>query len=245
MLECPSYRHVAPASGRASGPWPFGWRAWIVFAAGGITGCFPEQTLSSYTAGTGDAPSVVSTTSENRPDSGLPEPSQDPGNEGVDGPLEVPDAAVPAPPAVDAALPRTLRCRPDCVCERAEDRDYMFCSAPVAFAVASQRCADAGGTLPSVDDPAQNQHLTERMQAVAVDDFWLSGTDVDVEGVWRWFDGRVFFGPSATALDGGVPYAPWEPGQPNDVNDEDCMRSIEGVWRDLDCADEIAYACQG
>jgi len=87
--------------------------------------------------------------------------------------------------------------------------------------------------------------LTERMQAVAVDDFWLSGTDAEVEGVWRWSDGRVFFGPSAAPVDGGAPYAPWEPGQPNDVNGEDCMRSTAGVWRDLDCTDEIAYACQG
>jgi hypothetical protein len=160
-------------------------------------------------------------------------------------PVDVADAAVPAAPAIDAALPRTLRCRADCVCERGEDRDFMFCSASVAFAVASERCAEAGGTLPSVDDPAQNRWLTERMQSFNVDDFWLSGTDADAEGVWRWSDGRVFYGPSATAPDGGAPYAPWEPGQPNDVNGEDCMRSTEGIWRDLDCADEIAYACQG
>ena len=61
------------------------------------------------------------------------------------------------------------------------------------------------------------------------------GTDSEDKGIWRWRDGRVFFD---VAADAGAPrtYAPWEEGQPNDLNGEDCMRSSGGVWRDLDCS---------
>ena len=82
------------------------------------------------------------------------------------------------------------------------------------------------------------------MAEIDADDFWLSGTDTEDEGVWRWSDGRVFFDIDA---DGGAlpSFAPWDEGQPNDLNGEDCMRSTGGVWRDLDCSDAIAFVCQG
>ena len=85
--------------------------------------------------------------------------------------------------------------------------------------------------------------LTSRMTELAADDFWLSGTDLEDEGVWRWSDGRIFFDAGA---DAGAPqaFAPWDAQQPNDLNGEDCMRSIGGVWRDLDCSEEIAFVCQ-
>jgi hypothetical protein len=81
------------------------------------------------------------------------------------------------------------------------------------------------------------------MTALGADDFWLSGTDLEDEGIWRWSDGRVFFDASADA-GSPRPYAPWDEGQPNDLDGEDCMRSTGGVWRDLDCSEQLAFVCQ-
>jgi Lectin C-type domain len=151
-----------------------------------------------------------------------------------------------ASPSVDAAPspnPR-LTCRDECVCESGVLGEFMFCSTAVSHDDAVAACSLAGGGLASVDDPTLNERLTARMAALEADDFWLSGTDLDDEGVWRWSDGRVFFDVGA---DAGAPrlYAPWDEEQPNDLNGEDCMRSTGGVWRDLDCSAEIAFVCQG
>jgi hypothetical protein len=118
----------------------------------------------------------------------------------------------------------------------------MFCAGAVTFADASELCADAGGALASIDGVELNDWLTEQMQARSADDFWLSGTDTEDEGIWRWADGRVFYPAPA---DAGESFAPWDAQQPNDLNGEDCMRSLEGVWRDLSCDLELGYVCQG
>jgi hypothetical protein len=198
----------------------------------GALGCFPEQTLSSYMNGAQSNSGIVAGPSSLE-DAG---PSVSDAGGGAVGVL---DAGVASD--VDAAPAPRLTCREACACEPRGELEFMFCAAPVARGVAVERCVQAGGSLVSVADEAQNAWLSERMQALEADDFWLSGTDTDTEGIWRWGDGRVFFGGDAGA---GL-YAPWDEGQPNDVNGEDCMRAIEGLWRDLDCAEEIAYVCQG
>jgi hypothetical protein len=200
-----------------------------------LAACLPERALSSYVGGTAPGPALGSPTGSNLPDAApAPVPEAAPET----------DAGVPAENAAvvqDAALPAALLCREECVCERRAEREFMFCDTAVVFDEALERCSAARGTLVSIDDEQQNTWLSERMQALEADDFWLSGTDAEVEGVWRWVDGRVFFGEGA---DGGAAFAPWDEEQPNDLNGEDCMRSTGGVWRDLDCADEIAFVCQ-
>jgi hypothetical protein len=204
--------------------------------AGLLTSCVPERTLSTYMTGGSSSPAIASTTSNNFPDAGA-------GEEGV-GPASLRDAPDAAPSA-DAALPNVLVCRDDCECERLDGRDFMFCGTVVTYDEAVVRCAAAGGELLSVEDEVHNDWLRERMLAAgAEDDFWLSGTDTEVEGVWRWQDGRVFFDQTS---DGGASaaYVPWDVDQPNDLNGEDCMRSTGGVWRDLNCESVLAFACQG
>jgi hypothetical protein len=73
--------------------------------------------------------------------------------------------------------------------------------------------------------------------------FLAVGDDLDDEGSWRWSDGRVFFDASADA-GSPRPHAPWDEGQPNDLDGEDCMRSTGRVWRDLDGSEQIAFVCQ-
>jgi hypothetical protein len=195
--------------------------------------CLPERSLASYGNGTPSAPTIASATPASPSDAGEP----------------VSFGAKKDVARFDAGLKEDgstgiLVCRDECACERRRDRDFMFCGTSVSYADAAARCASAGGTLANVDDPEQNAWLTERMQALARDDFWLSGTDEQDEGIWRWQDGRVFYDRTGDASSLGA-FAPWDGTQPNDLNGEDCMRSIDGTWRDLDCTEEIAYVCQG
>jgi lectin-like protein len=207
-------------------------RAWPALAVAAF-GCLPERALSSYMSeGDGDSsPPILA-----------PGPGVDAGGDASADAGARLDASVGATP-MDAAPPRALACREECVCEPRDGRDFMFCATLVSFAVGAERCAAAGGSLVSVEGPSLNDWLTQRMQAVAVDDFWLSGTDAATEGVWRWADGTIFFDLTSDA--GARGFAPWDAQQPNDLNGEDCMRSTAGVWRDLECADALAYACEG
>jgi hypothetical protein len=214
--------------GRSSRRWGFA----LPWCAAGLAACVPERPLSSYREPSQAGSGVGRTRGSSLPDAGAVAATES---------REPPDASV------DAAVPPTypgLMCRDECVCESGALGAFMFCSTAVSHDDAVAACSLAGGGLASVDDAVQNEWLTARMTALAADDFWLSGTDLDDEGVWRWSDGRVFFDVTADAA-APRPYAPWDEGQPNDLNGEDCMRSIGGVWRDLDCAGPIAFVCQG
>ena len=211
-------------------------------------GCLPERQLASYAEGnTVDSAPAANTSSVA---SSVP-PTDDPLGADSDDSLESgPRDAGVAPvesaggsePAVEPDAAPALVCRAECECERRGELDFMFCATSVSFAIAVERCAAAGGALASVDDAEQNAWLTQQMVARDADDFWLSGTDAEVEGVWRWADGRVFY---PAPEDAGASFAPWDDQQPNDLNGEDCMRSVGGLWRDLACTLELGYVCQG
>lgn len=205
-------------------------RLWFV---AGLLACVPERPLSSYREPSPAGADVNRTRGNSLPDASAVDTIEH--REPLDASSSVDAAPAPNP---------RLICRDECVCESSLLGAFMFCSTAVSHDDAVAACSLAGGALASVDDPVRNEWLTARMTALAADDFWLSGTDLDDEGVWRWSDGRVFFDVSA---DGGAPrpYAPWDEGQPNDLNGEDCMRSTGGVWRDLDCSSPIAFVCQG
>jgi hypothetical protein len=145
----------------------------------------------------------------------------------------------------DAAPTPRLACRPECQCELRDGQDFMFCGAPVTRALAATRCGNAGGALVSIEDAALNDWLSQRMGALGDDDYWTAGTDAEDEGVWRWGDEGPIFHDEAADAAAARGFAPWDEGQPNDVDGEDCLRSIDGLWRDLDCGDSIAYVCEG
>jgi hypothetical protein len=240
MLGRPTFRRVRAHARRGAA-----WSVSSAVLAFGIVspfewGCFPEQALSSYMDGARSNAAVVTGTNRNLVDAGTGAGAA-PRDAGSPSAVEPEASGEGETPDADAAPAPRLVCRDECVCEPQAALEFMFCAPPVTRAVAVERCAGAGGSLVSIDDEARNAWLSERMQALDADDFWLSGTDEDTEGVWLWGDGRVFYGGDAGV--GG--FVPWDEGQPNDVNDEDCMRAAAGVWRDLDCADEIAYVCQG
>jgi hypothetical protein len=221
----------------------------VLVVASGILACVPDRELSSYAAGRAVGNDSVASAAAPSPAPSPADPSLAAAAE-ADGPsLEASRDAggstrsdVASTREPDATPPEALACRSDCDCERRGEREFMFCASAVSFADAGELCADAGGALVSIDDAGLNDWLTQQMQARSADDFWLSGTDSEDEGVWRWADGSVFYPAPA---DAGESFAPWDTQQPNDLNGEDCMRSVGGVWRDLSCDLELAYVCQG
>lgn len=199
--------------------------------------CLPERDLGSYAAGVPlqvNAPAI----SVEREDAGTggDSPGAPHGPDAAAGPIEAGDAT--RPPA-----PSRLLCRQECECELRDGRDFMLCGAPASHALAADRCEGAGGTLVSIEGAAENEWLSQRMAALDSDDYWTSGTDAENEGVWRWADGRVFHDEAADAAS-ELGFAAWDEGQPNDFEGEDCLRAVDGLWRDLDCGEEIAYACE-
>jgi hypothetical protein len=211
----------------------------LAWGIAGAAACVPERPLSSYQEPEPTGADVSTTRASSLPDASVDDA-------GVLVEPAVSSPSIDASPGVDASMSPspTLICAEECVCESATFGEFMFCATAVSHEAAVAACSLAGGTLASIEDAEKNAWLTERMTALQADDFWLSGTDLEDEGLWRWSDGRVFFDASA---DAGTPrpYAAWGEEQPNDLNGEDCMRSSGAVWTDLDCSEQVAFVCQG
>ncbi|XP_052095904.1 uncharacterized protein LOC127731085 [Mytilus californianus] len=63
---------------------------------------------------------------------------------------------------------------------------------------------------------------------------WIGAHDQHSEGSWMWIDGSVVQGRESK----------WWPGEPNDLDGEDCVTaSVEG-WNDEGCGKNFNFACQ-
>jgi hypothetical protein len=196
-----------------------------------LASCLPTEDLSSYSAGRGRDASVIE--EPLTPDAGSASLPQ----------TDLGDASLEAGTAGPGAGPQPLACRAGCECELRAGRDFMLCpGATVARSAAEQDCIALGGSLVSVESDELNQWLTERMTQQDQSNYWTGGSDEASEGIWRWSDGRVFFEVGDAAAAPG--FTAWAMNQPNGGGMENCLRSIDGLWRDLDCGDLAAYACQ-
>ncbi len=196
-----------------------------------ISGCLPTQDLASYSAGRKtDASTVEELPAPDAGSTALPQ-------------TDFGDAAPQAGGAGPEAGPPRFICRSDCECELQGGRDFMLCpGAAVSRGAAEQNCEAAGGSLVSVESDELNQWLAERMTQQDQSNYWTGGSDEESEGDWLWSDGRAFFEAGDAAAAPG--FTAWAMNQPNGGGMENCLRSIDGLWRDLDCADAAAYACQ-
>lgn len=124
---------------------------------------------------------------------------------------------------------------PDCEEFAYEDRWFAACPYPRTFADAQAQCTAFGGTLPLIDDLAEN----ERLFAIAVESMgetwvWIGLNDVDREGSFAWVDGLE------------REFANWAGGEPNDWGGaEDCAHFYgDSSWNDIGCDNVLATLCE-
>jgi len=103
-------------------------------------------------------------------------------------------------------------------------------------------------TLTCVESPAEDLELQKRMAALAIDNIWLGGTDVQVEGTWIWLcDSKTFY-----VVEQSPPgYSGFLVNEPNNYNgNEDCLSLHLGKngaasgWNDVPCVNSYAYVCE-
>lgn len=134
--------------------------------------------------------------------------------------------------AVDEYSPRNTSCG-SCVYEITPTGVVQsYCTDQVTWDEAVQRCVDLGASLATLHDAAANDEV---FATTAGDNAWIGLSDTERENDWEWLDG--------SAMD----FLAWEPGQPNDLGDEDCghMRDAGPTWNDDECTNPHSYVCRG
>ncbi|KAJ8337083.1 hypothetical protein SKAU_G00383030 [Synaphobranchus kaupii] len=97
-------------------------------------------------------------------------------------------------------------------------------------------CQKLGGNLASVhteDDYSFLKDLVKKLDATAPS-FWIGMSDCQKEGTWMWSDGTR------------VDFTLWNPGEPNNVGEEDCVQGNwpnSNGWNDLSCGRDLGSVC--
>jgi hypothetical protein len=138
------------------------------------------------------------------------------------------------------------------VCEVPATKRYTFFAKKLAFDDASAHCKQQGGDLASIQSFDENEAV---LSACQNDRCWMGLNDKEVEGNWRWNDGKPM-GDRGNFLN-------WLPGEPSNTQytndpyfgttDEDCgyihgakynYQSKRGRWGDHPCAEKMAFVCE-
>ena len=89
-------------------------------------------------------------------------------------------------------------------------------------------CANMGGHLVTVTTAAENTFIYNLWPSG-----WIGLTDEVTEGVWRWVTGESYS------------YSSWNPGEPNNSNNEDYIQFVGGgKWNDLPNNQALPYVLE-
>ncbi|XP_062987739.1 mannose-binding protein-like [Elgaria multicarinata webbii] len=93
-------------------------------------------------------------------------------------------------------------------------------------------CANAGGALASPKNVNENTALKTIANRNSMYAF-LSINDIQTEGRFVYLNGAP------------VSYTNWKPGEPNDMNNEDCVvLLVDGIWNDISCEHKSLIICE-
>ncbi|XP_075778588.1 macrophage mannose receptor 1-like isoform X3 [Pelodiscus sinensis] len=110
---------------------------------------------------------------------------------------------------------------------------YIESSAMKSWAQASLECIRLGATLVSVEDLAESNFLTHRIQALEskTQGFW-TGMYRNVDGQWLWLDNTV------------VDFVNWNVKMPTES--EHCVEiaTSSGYWNNILCSSEKGFVCK-
>ena len=93
-------------------------------------------------------------------------------------------------------------------------------------------CQRNGGTLALVSNAAQAASLGALLRAVNYRSVFIGANDILTEGTF------------VAAAGAALPFTNFAPGEPNNVNNEDCVEAFQdGRWNDISCDSSITFAC--
>uniref|UniRef100_A0A182WE58 C-type lectin domain-containing protein n=1 Tax=Anopheles minimus TaxID=112268 RepID=A0A182WE58_9DIPT len=117
---------------------------------------------------------------------------------------------------------------------------YIAYKDQVNFFTAWQQCLLYGGKLASIETADQNALVLEAIKrSRGTGGWWISGTDIGLEGSWIWLSKNIPVGSN----NGYVNFAMGEP--TNSGTGENCLAIEQSpLWNDLPCEKLINYVCE-
>ncbi len=141
----------------------------------------------------------------------------------------------------NATCTQTL-CPAGCQCFNAGS-DFALCPAPATFGDAEVACGRHGMALASVGSTAEDQAIRTQATGAGVTNYWLGGTDLDVEGKWMWMDTTHFWSGAASGT--ALAYAHFAATAPGGGTALDCLHvGPNGSWTDAACTTAYPYVCK-
>ncbi len=123
-----------------------------------------------------------------------------------------------------------------CVGKTFLGRTYTFCNDYRTWTDARTFCVNQGGHLAAIRSAQLNTFLVNESGAIdSAHYWWVGGNDITTEGQWTWAGGVAWT------------YTNWQGGEPNNVNNEDCLqlwRFTGGTWNDGNCSQAHHYICE-
>ncbi len=128
-------------------------------------------------------------------------------------------------------------------------RRYALLRSSRTHARSAAACALLGMRLARIESRAEHDGLWANCDSMVT---WIGGSDVSVEGEWRWIDdGALFWRGDARATPVAGVFHSWGPDEPNnlvsDGNDEDCLSFWplhDGGWNDEPCERAYPAMCE-
>ncbi|XP_016075153.1 PREDICTED: C-type lectin domain family 17, member A [Miniopterus natalensis] len=112
-----------------------------------------------------------------------------------------------------------------------EGKCYYFSTNTKSWDEARKFCQENYSHLVIISSIAEQNFVSKAHRSPRV--HWLGLSDREHEGKWKWLDGSP------------VTLSFWEPEEPNNVNDEDCVSMNKGgTWNDLSCNKATYWICE-
>ncbi|XP_036271937.1 C-type lectin domain family 17, member A [Pipistrellus kuhlii] len=112
-----------------------------------------------------------------------------------------------------------------------EGKCYYFSPNTKPWDEARKFCQENYSHLVIISSIEEQNFVTKAHRSPRV--HWLGLSDREHEGNWKWLDGSP------------VTLSFWEPEEPNNMNDEDCVSMNKyGSWNDLSCSKATYWICE-
>ena len=109
---------------------------------------------------------------------------------------------------------------------------YQYSTTAKNWADAKTDCESQGGYLATVTSEDEHTFIINNFP-ITSSWVWLGATDSDNEGTWKWITGEKW------------EYTNWYPGEPDNVNTQNCLDYYENnKWDDCWCDRPLYYLCE-